>query len=155
MLKAIKTEASLTRESNKMTLFDDIFSSNNVQMAGEQVRKNKGSAGCDGLTIDDYPYWAKAHWTGIKRGLYEGIYCPQPVRRVEIPKSNGGIRLLGIPCVNDRVIQYAIAQQFNGFIDPTFSEQSDGFRPMRSAHQAIQAVQAQIKAKRHYAVAID
>jgi RNA-directed DNA polymerase len=155
MLKAIKTEASLTRESNKMTLFEDIFSSNNLRMAWEHVRKNKGSAGCDGVTIDDYPYWAKAHWTGIKRGLYEGIYCPQPVRRVEIPKPTGGIRLLGIPCVNDRVIQQAIAQQLNWFIDPTFSEHSYGFRPMRSAHQAIKAVQAQIKAKRRYAVDID
>jgi RNA-directed DNA polymerase len=155
MLKAIKTEASLTRESNKMTLFEDIFSSNNLRMAWEHVRKNKGSAGCDGVTIDDYPYWAKAHWTGIKRGLYEGIYCPQPVRRVETPKPTGGIRLLGIPCVNDRVIQQAIAQQLNWFIDPTFSEHSYGFRPMRSAHQAIKAVQAQIKAKRRYAVDID
>lgn len=138
-----------------MTLFEDIFSFNNLQMAWEHVRKNKGSAGCDGITIDDYPSWAKAHWRNIKRGLYKGIYCPQPVKRVEIPKSNGGIRLLGIPCVNDRVIQQAIAQQLNGIIDPTFSEHSYGFRPYRSAHQAIRAVQEQIKAKRRYAVDID
>jgi RNA-directed DNA polymerase len=138
-----------------MTLFEDILSSNNLQMAWKQVRKNKGSAGCDGITLEAYPYWARAHWHHIKRGLTQGIYCPQPVKRIEIPKLNGGVRRLGIPCVNDRVIQQAIAQQLEWIIDPTFSVHSYGFRPYRSAHQAIKAVQAQIKAKRHYAVDID
>jgi RNA-directed DNA polymerase len=80
-----------------MTLFKDILSSTNLQMAWEHVRKNKGCAGCDGITIDAYPYWAKANWIHIKRGLHKGIYCPQPVKRVEIPKPNGDVRLLGIP----------------------------------------------------------
>ena len=138
-----------------MTLFEEILLPANLQLAWQRVRRNKGSAGCDGISIDDYPRWAKAHWGNIKRGLHAGIYCPQPVKRIEIPKPNGGIRRLGIPCVNDRVIQQAIMQHLQALIDPTFSDHSYGFRPKRSAHHAIKAVQRQIKAKRRYAVDID
>jgi RNA-directed DNA polymerase len=138
-----------------MTLFDEILLPANLHLAWQRVRKNKGSAGCDGISLDDYPRWAQVHWGNIKRGLHAGIYCPQPVKRIEIPKPNGGIRLLGIPCVNDRVIQQAIMQQLQALIDPTFSDHSYGFRPKRSAQDAIKAVQQQIKAKRRYAVDID
>jgi RNA-directed DNA polymerase len=138
-----------------MTLFDEILLPANLHLAWQRVRKNKGSAGCDGVSLDDYPRWAQAHWGNIKRGLHAGNYCPQPVKRIEIPKPNGGTRLLGIPCVNDRVIQQAIMQHLQALIDPTFSDHSYGFRPKRSAHHAIKAVQQQIKAKRRYAVDID
>ena len=136
-------------------LFEDILHPENLHRAWKRVRQNKGSAGIDGITLDDYPQWAQAHWLNIKRGLERGYYCPQPVKRVEIPKPNGGIRLLGIPCVNDRLIQQAITQCLQPIIDPTFSEHSYGFRPNRSAHQAIKAVQSHIKAKYRYAVDID
>jgi len=138
-----------------MTLFEEILLPANLHLAWQRVKRNKGSAGCDGIGIDDYPRWAKAHWANIKRGLHTGIYCPQPVKRIEIPKPNGGIRLLGIPCVNDRVIQQAIMQILQAIIDPTFSEHSYGFRPKRSAQHAVKAVQGFIKAKRRYAVDID
>lgn len=138
-----------------MTLFEEILLPANLHLAWQRVRRNKGSAGCDGISIDDYPQWAQAHWSNIKRGLQTGIYCPQPVKRIEIPKPNGGIRLLGIPCVNDRVIQQAIMQHLQALIDPTFSDHSYGFRPKRSAHHAVKAVQQHIKAKRRYAVDID
>lgn len=138
-----------------MTLYEEILHPANLHMAWQRVRQNKGCAGCDGITIDDYPWWAKVHWGNIKRGLQKGHYIPKPVKRIEIPKSNGAKRLLGIPCVNDRVIQQAITQRLQSLIDPTFSEHSYGFRPHRSTHQAIKAVQHEIKAKRRYAVDID
>lgn len=138
-----------------MTLFEEILLPANLHMAWQRVRQNKGSAGIDGITLENYPSWAKAHWQNIKRGLERGYYIPQPVKRVEIPKPNGGIRLLGIPTVNDRLIQQAIVQRLQPIIDPTFSEHSYGFRPYRSAHMAIKAVQRMIKAKHRYAVDID
>ena len=122
-------------------LFDEIRLPANLHMAWQRVRQNKGSAGIDGITVDDYPKWAQAHWQNVKRGLEQGYYCPQPVKRVEIPKPNGGIRLLGIPTVNDRLIQQAIVQRLQPVIDLIFSAHSYGFRPYRSAHQAIKAVQ--------------
>jgi RNA-directed DNA polymerase len=97
----------------------------------------------------------QVHWGNINRGLEQGYYCPLPVKRVEISKSNGGIRLLGIPGVNDRVIQQAITQCLQPLIDPDFSEHSHGFRPLRSALQAVKAVQAGIKQGYGYAVDID
>jgi len=138
-----------------MTLFEEILLPANLHLAWQRVKRNKGSAGYDGISIDDYPSWSKAHWGNIKRGLHAGNYCPQPVKRIEIPKPNGGVRLLGIPCVNDRVIQQAIMQHLQALIDPTFSDHSYGFRPKRSAQHAVKAVQQQIKAKRRYAVDID
>jgi len=142
-------------QTKPMMILEEILLPANLHMAWQRVRQNKGSAGIDGITLDDYPKWAKTHWQNIKRGLERGYYCPQPVKRVEIPKPNGGIRLLGIPTVNDRLIQQAIVQRLQPVIDPTFSEHSYGFRPYRSAHQAIKAVQSHIKAKHRYAVDID
>ena len=138
-----------------MKLFEKIFSSANLPMAWDHVKQNKGAAGIDGCSLEDYPPWAKAHWSNVKRGLERGYYCPQPVKRIEIPKPNGGIRLLGIPTVNDRVIQQAINQILQPLIDPTFSVHSYGFRPYLSAHHAVRAVQRHIKEGYRYAVDID
>ena len=138
-----------------MKLFEKIFSSANLHMAWDHVKQNKGAAGIDGCSLKDYPPWAKAHWTNVKRGLERGYYCPQPVKRIEIPKPDGGIRLLGIPTVNDRVIQQAINQILQPLIDPTFSVHSYGFRPYLSAHHAVRAVQRHIKEGYCYAVDID
>lgn len=136
-------------------LLEQILASENLQAAWKHVKRNKGSAGIDGITLDDYLPWATAHWQNIRRGLLEGNYCPLPVRRVEIPKPNGDVRLLGIPSVNDRVIQQAITQILQPLIDPDFSDYSYGFRPKRSAHHAVYRVRQMIKDQRKYAVDID
>jgi RNA-directed DNA polymerase len=136
-------------------LLEQILASENLQQAWKRVKQNKGAAGVDGLSVDRYLDWAKVHWGNVHQGLERGYYCPLPVKRVEIPKPNGGIRLLGIPSVNDRVIQQAITQVLQPIIDPAFSEHSHGFRPNRSAHHAVKAVQADIKQGYRYAVDID
>ena len=100
------------------------------------------------------PY-LKAHWLEIRAALDAGSYRPQPVRRVEIPKPDGGVRLLGIPTVVDRLIQQAVAQVLTPLFDPQFSEHSYGFRPKRSAHQAIEAAQAYLEEGYDWVVDID
>ena len=126
----------------------------NLHRAWKRVKANRGAPGVDGMTIDDFPAFAKVHWPNIRRALLDGTYRPQPVRRVEIPKPRGrGSRLLGIPSVVDRVIQQAIAQVLTPVFDPGFSESSFGFRPGRSAHGAVHQVQHHIRAG--YRVAVD
>ena len=138
-----------------MILFEQMLSSQNLRDAWQRVKRNKGAAGVDGLSIADYPKWIYTHWGGIQTGLEQGYYCPLPVKRIEIPKPNGGIRLLGIPSVNDRVIQQAICQALQPIIDPQFSDHSHGFRPNRNAHQAVKAVQRGVKDGYSHAVDID
>ena len=126
-----------------------------MQQAWQQVKANKGAPGIDDMTITDYPDFAKANWAGIKASLLDGTYTPSPVKRVEIPKDSGGTRPLGIPTVSDRVIQQAIAQVLVPVFDPHFSESSYGFRPGRSAHQAVKKVVDLINRGYRYAVDID
>ncbi|MCH8853214.1 MAG: group II intron reverse transcriptase/maturase [Planctomycetes bacterium] len=132
-----------------------VLSPANLHAAWKQVRRNKGAPGVDGICIEDYPQWAKKHWVGTRRALERGYYMPQPVKRVEIPKTTGGVRLLGIPTINDRVIQQAIAQVLTPLIDPTFSEASHGFRPGRNAHGAVRRIQGFIEEGYRVAVDID
>ena len=120
-----------------------------------QVRANKGAAGVDGLTIENFPAWANQHWQQCKTQLENGRYRPQSVKRVEIDKPDGGKRLLGIPTVLDRVIQQAITQILSPIFEPTFSNNSYGFRPNRNAQQAVKQVQGHIKQKRSIAVDVD
>jgi RNA-directed DNA polymerase len=108
------------------------------------VKANKGAAGIDGMTCEDLAPYLKEHWPTIRAQLLEGTYEPQPVRRVEIPKASGGKRPLGIPTVLDRFIQQAVMQVLQADWDRTFSETSFGFRPGRSAHQAVAKAQAYI-----------
>jgi RNA-directed DNA polymerase len=107
------------------------------------------------VTVQDWPAHAREHWPALRAQIEGGRYAPQAVRRVEIPKPDGGKRLLGIPTVTDRVVQQAIAQVLTPIFDPTFSESSFGFRPGRNAHQAIRQVQASVKDGRRIAVDID
>jgi RNA-directed DNA polymerase len=109
----------------------------------------------DEITVREFLSYAQAHWEGIKASLLDGTYCPDPVKRVEIPKDSGGTRRLGIPTVMDRVIQQAISQVLTPVFDPHFSEFSFGFRPKRSAHQAVQKVVQDIQRGYRYAVEID
>ena len=136
-------------------LLEDVLTSDNLAQAWKRVKANKGAPGIDGVTIEDFPDRARAHWAEIRRQIREGQYQPQAVRRVEIPKPDGGKRMLGIPTVLDRVLQQAVAQVLTPIFDPTFSDSSFGFRPGRNAHQAIRQVQRQVKEGRSIAVDID
>ncbi|GAB2585381.1 group II intron reverse transcriptase/maturase [Nitrincola alkalisediminis] len=137
-------------------LFEQVLKPANLQRAWKQVRANKGAAGVDGMTIDDFPAWAKAgEWEKVKDQLQAGQYHPQPVRRVEIEKPDGGKRMLGIPTIVDRVIQQAVAQVLTPIFDPNFSQHSYGFRPGRNGQQAVKQVQQIIKQKRRIAVDVD
>ncbi len=127
----------------------------NILKAWKQVRANKGAAGVDSISIEEFPFYAHEKWKGIKKSLLEGEYKPSPVRRVEIPKDSGGMRELGIPTVMDRVIQQAISQALTPVFDPHFSESSFGFRPERSAYQAVKKVLKDIHRGYCYAVDID
>lgn len=119
-------------------LLEPILMPANILQAWKRVRANKGAAGIDGMTIDDFPAWAKSgNWKRIASELRSGQYQLSPVRRVEIDKPDGGKRQLGIPIVVDRVIQQAIAQVLTPIFDPTFSENSFGFRPNRNGQQAM------------------
>ena len=137
-------------------LLELILKPSNILEAWKRVRANKGAAGIDGMTIDDFPTWAKdGNWKRIMSELRLGQYQPSPVRRVEIDKSDGGKRQLGIPTIVDRVIQQAIAQVLTPIFDPTFSDNSFGFRPNRNGQQAVKQVQSIIKTGRRFAVDVD
>jgi RNA-directed DNA polymerase len=127
----------------------------NLKTALAQVKRNKGAAGVDGMSVDALPAYLKEHWPTIRAQLLEGTYKPQPVRRVEIPKASGGMRPLGIPTVLDRFIQQAVMQVLQAEWDPTFSEASFGFRPKHSAHQAVERAQAYIASGHAVVVDID
>jgi RNA-directed DNA polymerase len=127
----------------------------NLQRALKQVRQNKGAPGIDGMSVDALPEYLRHHWPEIRTQLEAGSYRPQPVRRVEIPKAGGKTRPLGIPTVLDRFIQQAIAQVVCAQWEPHFHPHSYGFRPQRSAHQAVREVQANIRAGYGWVVDMD
>src|SRR5215472_11600116 len=134
-------------------LMEEVCDRENLVRAWKRVRQNKGSPGVDGMTIDDARDYLREHWPSIRSQLLEGTYQPQSVKRVEIPKPDGGIRKLGVPCVVDRLIQQALLQVLQEHWDPTFSEHSYGFRPGRSAQQAVAQAQQHIAAG--YSVVVD
>ncbi len=140
----------------KATLLDRVLERANLQSALKQVRQNQGAPGIDGMTVDELPNYLRGHWQEIRAQLVAGSYCPQPVRRVEIPKDNGkGVRLLGVPTVLDRFIQQAIAQVVSAQWEPHFHPRSYGFRPQRSAHQAVRQLQADIRNGYDWVVDLD
>jgi len=136
-------------------MLETIVSRDNMFAALARVRANKGSHGVDGMTVDELPAFLREHWPSIRQRLRDGSYRPQPVRRVEIPKADGGVRLLGIPTVVDRLIQQAIAQVLVPLFDAGFSENSYGFRPGRKAHDAVRAAQGHINEGYTWVVDID
>ena len=127
----------------------------NLQRALKQVRQNKGAPGIDGMSVEALPDYLQHHWPEIRAQLEAGRYRPQPVKRVEIPKPDGKTRPLGIPTVLDRFIQQAIAQVVSAQWEPHFHRHSYGFRPQRSAHQAVREVQANIRAGYGWVVDMD
>ncbi len=136
-------------------LMEEVCERDNLERAWQRVRENKGSPGVDGMTIEAAVGYLREHWPAIRDQLLQGTYQPQPVKRVEIPKPDGGVRKLGIPCVVDRLIQQALLQVLQERWDPTFSEYSYGFRPGRSAHQAVAQAQAFVAEGYHWVVDID
>lgn len=136
-------------------LMEEVVERDNALKALKRVRKNKGSPGMDGMTVDELPQYLKGHWEELRAQLLAGIYRPKAVKRQEIQKPEGGVRILGIPCVVDRFIQQAILQVLQPKFDPTFSEHSYGFRPGRGAHDAVKAAQRFIQEGRWWVVDLD
>jgi RNA-directed DNA polymerase len=123
----------------EVSLWERMLSPQNLGRALRRVEANRGAPGVDGMTTDQLRPWLRQHWASVRVALDAGTYQPSPVRRVVIPKPGGGVRLLGVPTCLDRLIQQATAQVLTLIFDPLFSECSFGFRPGRSAHQAVQA----------------
>lgn len=138
-----------------MSLMEQIVERKNLLEALERVESNKGAAGIDGVSTEQLREYIVEHWEKIRRQLREGTYKPSPVRRVEIPKPDGGVRLLGIPTVIDRLIQQAILQILTPIFDPKFSPSSFGFRPKRRGHSAVRQAQRYIQEGYRMMVDID
>lgn len=139
----------------EISLLEKMLERGNMLEALRRVESNKGAPGVDGVTVAELRSYVQTHWAEIRQQLLEGTYKPQPVRRVEIPKPGGGVRGLGIPTVMDRLIQQALLQVLNPIFDPGFSENSFGFRPGRSAHDALRRAQEHIRAGYRWAVDLD
>jgi len=148
-----KTKSPMFNEA----LMEDICERSNLQVALKRVMRNKGAPGIDGMTVDELPVYLKTHWPDLKELLFRGKYVPQPVRRVEIPKAGKSreMRNLGIPNAIDRFIQQAILQVLQAKWDQMFSDSSFGFRPGRSAHQAVAKAQSYLREGYEYIVDID
>jgi RNA-directed DNA polymerase len=149
------TAASGDERSGNGDLMQLVVERSNMREALRRVRGNKGSPGIDGMTVDELPAYLVANWRAVREQLLAGTYQPQPVLRRQIPKSGGGMRELGIPTVLDRLIQQAILQVLQPRLDPGFSEYSYGFRPGRSAHDAVRAAQKYIQEGRRWVVDVD
>src|SRR6266705_5220299 len=136
-------------------LMEAVCERENLRAALRQVKANKGSPGVDGMSVGGIKDYLKEHWPAIREQLRNGTYEPKPVRRVEIPKPDGGVRKLGIPTVLDRFIQQAVMQVLQRRWDSTFSDHSYGFRPRRSAHQAVAQAQKYIAAGYGWVIDLD
>jgi RNA-directed DNA polymerase len=155
-----ETELSTTTNGSESPartdrLMEEVCERENLKQALQQVKANKGSAGVDGMTVGGITDYLKQHWPVIREQLLNGTYEPKPVRRVEIPKPDGGVRKLGIPTVLDRFIQQAVMQVLQRRWDRSFSEHSYGFRPGRSAHQAVAQAQQYIAAGYGWVIDLD
>ena len=149
--KAVRQPESPAQEH----LMEEVCERENVRQALKRVQANRGSAGVDGMQVGELPKYLEQHWPAIRGQLLRGTYKPQPVLRVEIPKPDGGVRKLGIPTGLDRLIQQAVLQVLQSRWDRTFSEHSHGFRPGRSAHQAVRKAQQYIAEGFRWVVDID
>ena len=156
---ARREEASTARNEPERSgtghLMEAALERRNLTAALKRVKQNKGSPGIDGMTVDQLSAYLREHWPALREQLLAGIYQPKPVRQHEIPKSGGGVRKLGIPTVLDRFIQQALLQVLQPRFDPTFSNYSFGFRPGRSAHDAIGVAQRYVHEGRRVVVDVD
>lgn len=152
-LTAESETESPTRSTEK--LMEKVCERENCQQALKRVKANQGGPGIDGMRVEELPGYLKQHWLSIRGQLLAGAYKPQPVKRVEIPKPDGGVRKLGVPTVLDRFVQQAVMQVLQKRWDPTFSAHSYGFRPQRSAHQAVARAQQYVAEGHAWVVDID
>jgi RNA-directed DNA polymerase len=157
---ALVPNASATPPPNELdapavALLEQVLDRDNLLRALKRVKANRGAPGIDGMTVQQLPGYLLEAWPAIREALRAGTYRPQAVRRVEIPKPGGGVRLLGIPTALDRLVQQALSQVLGPLFDPSFSDHSYGFRPGRSAHQAVQAARAFIQEGRRFVVDVD
>ena len=136
-------------------LMEQAVARENAIAAFKRVRRNKGSPGSDGMTVDQLESYRRGHWSALREQLLMGSYQPSAVRRPEIPKSDGGVRILGIPTVLDRFVQQLLLQVLQPTFDPTFSRHSHGFRPGRGAHDGVRAAQRYLQTGRHWVVDVD
>lgn len=151
-----RTVANLLMTKAESTgLMEAVCERGNLMKAYERVVKNKGAAGVDGVGISEFKTHLQQHWPSIKGHLMAGTYVPNAVRRVDIPKPQGGTRMLGIPTLTDRLIQQALHQILSPIFEPSFSDSSYGFRPGRSAHQAVKAAQRYISEGKRFVVDLD
>ena len=152
-----RVEQSPARDEGKANaeLWERVWERQNLLAALKRVERNGGAAGMDGMPVEELRAYLKEHWLEIREALNQQTYQPRPVRRVEIPKPDGGVRLLGIPTVLDRLLQQAISQVLTPLYEPLFSNHSYGFRPGRSAHQAIKQAQEYVQAGYEWVVDID
>jgi RNA-directed DNA polymerase len=141
--------------SGRDRLMEQVVARGNVRAALARVKENRGSPGFDGMMVEELPQYLMEHWEELREQLLAGTYQAKPVLRQKIPKRDGGMRELGIPCVLDRLIQQAILQVLQPRFDPSFSEHSYGFRPGRSAHDAVKAAQRYVQEGRHWVVDVD
>jgi RNA-directed DNA polymerase len=152
-----RAERSPVRDEGKSGagLWEVIWERQNLLTALKRVESNRGAAGVDGMAVEALRPYLKDHWPEIREALESGRYRPRPVRRVEIPKAGGGVRELGIPTVLDRLLQQAIAQALTPLFEPRFSPHSYGFRPGRSAHDAVRQAQEYVQEGYDWVVDID
>ena len=153
--EACSTENQEIEERDGADLLEEVLDRENLNKAYKRVKANKGASGVDGMSIDEALVWLKGNGDELLEKIRNGKYKPSPVRRVEIPKDDGGVRKLGIPTVIDRIIQQAIAQVLIPIYEPKFSEGSYGYRPNRSARDAILKVKEYADEGYKYAVCLD
>jgi group II intron reverse transcriptase/maturase len=153
--EAPPTSRGNDRSGGNHRLMEQVVGRANALAALKRVRQNKGGPGVDGMTVGELSPYLVTHWEGIREQLLSGIYPPEPVRRCDIPKPGGGTRQLGIPTVLDRFIQQCLLQVLQPQFDPTFSEHSHGFRPGRSAHDAVRAAQGYIQSGLRWVADVD
>jgi len=145
----------MQRREKKSGMLEEILNRWNIEKALEQVMRNKGAGGVDGMQTDELRDYLNANWQSLRMKILEGSYEPSPVRKVEIPKPQGGVRMLGIPTVTDRLIQQAISQWLSPKCEEQFSEYSYGFRPNRNAHQAVMQAQSYLNGGKVWVIEID
>jgi len=152
-----QTSAAATGNERPGTgsLMAEALERQNLRRALKRVKKNRGSPGIDGMTVEALPDWLKEHWPGVRAELLAGTYSPSAVRRATIPKRGGGERELGIPTVLDRLIQQALLQVLQPRFDPTFSQHSHGFRPGRRAHDAVREARSYVQSGKRWVVDVD